>query len=119
MQLRLAGPSEPDAVSVREYLAEAAERTMTDEDRLFTELDRWSLLHDNGVDLPCLEQRYLREFGAGEETMRARIEGFRQTVGVPPVAFLELLNQAQRRTSDKVWLLDLKVVPVLEESPSP
>lgn len=119
MDLRLAREGDEDAVSVRTFLRTAAEVTKTDGEELMVEIDRWSVLYDEAAekDEP-LEQQYCRQFGLSLPEMEARTEGFRQVVGITPPRLLELWQDAQAETQQRTWLLDLKVVPVLDPSPT-
>ena len=119
VKLRLAQPSEPNALSVRDYLRQISNATGASDGNLMEELDRWCAIDvdadGEGVDR---ERRYLAEYDVSEEGMRARLEGFRQATGVVPAEFLELREAAQRRSSDRVWLPDLLIVPVVDERPA-
>ena len=118
MNLRLARRSESDAVTVRDYLRRISDATGTSEGNLMEELDRWCALDaDSNGDRADLERRYSAEYEVSEDTMRARLEGFRQATGIVPADLLGLRDEAQRRSSDRVWLPDLLVAPVVDEPP--
>ena len=119
MKLRLARPSEPDAVSVHDYLRKISDATGSSDSSLMEELDRWGVIDtDANGDPADRERRYQAEYGVSEEVMQARLEGFRQATGIVPAEFLELRDEAQRRSSDRVWLPELLIVPVVEERPA-
>ena len=119
MKLRLARSGEVGAVSVRDYLRRISDATGTSGGNLMEELDRWCVLDaDSNGDRAERERRYLAEYDVSEEMMRARLEGFRQATGVVPADLLGLRDEAQRRSSDRVWLPDLLIAPVVDEPPA-
>lgn len=114
MDLQLAGSGDPGALTVAADLRNA-ETTKTGLDHLFTEFGRGLLLREaDAGGSPA--QMYQERYDVTGQTMEARLEGFRQAVGVPLSKLLDLKDEAQARRSEKVSLMEAWIVPVLEES---
>lgn len=98
MKLRRALPSDPEAPSVRDYLHQAASRKGIRGEDLVAEAVQWGVLKDDHVAAgkstdPTIEE-YAEHFRRAPEEAKADFDEFVDAVGVEPLVFWEIEEEA-------------------------
>lgn len=98
MELRRALPSDPGALSVRDYLHQAASRKGIRGEDLVAEAVQWGVLKDDHIAAgksadPTIEE-YAVHFRRTPEEAKADFEEFVDAVGVEPLAFWQIEEDA-------------------------
>lgn len=98
MKLKRAMPSDPDALSVRDYLHRAASRKGIRGENLVAEVVQWGVLKDDLIaagrsDNPTVEE-YAEQFRRTPEEAKADFDEFVDAVGVEPLVFWEIEEEA-------------------------
>jgi hypothetical protein len=91
-------PSDPDALSVRDYLHWAASRKGICGEDLVAEVVQWGVLKDDLIatgrsDNPTVEE-YAEHFRRASEEAQADFDEFVDAVGVEPLVFWEIEEEA-------------------------